>query len=493
MRSLGQHLVILSFLLISATAFANVVGNDTQNFNPITSGVDFVTVQSSTTLAPGLANFGFFLNTSRNVLPDTVDGAGNLITSGDQLTTSDINIGYGIRPGLDIGLNLSALLQQTTDRSEPGAQFGATGLDEARLNLKSNFTETETFGAAVVLSANFNQVKDNPFLGENPGPTLNLELVGDTRIGDVVLAANVGYRHRSHGDALASSLYKPIKDQTIASVAASRYFPAMDFKLIGEIYAAKSEIDETSTRVGSLATEIIVGGKYDVTRAASIHAGVGQKLNDGLFAPDFRAYVGMNYVYEVIPIAPQTVIQTTQIVDIYNGYQPKDIEHLMSTPFDELSKEHEFQLRARLGDDALADEKPPFEIVRLEGLDFETGSAKILPRHEPLLARLIQYLNSVPEVLKMRIEGHTDSIGSEEKNRRLSGERVKSVREYLLKHGMNPDLRIEAEGFGSSRPVADNGNFQGRRANRRVEVRLLRKIKSPPKKTEVREGVTNSP
>ena len=61
--------VFFSSLLLSMPAVANVIGTDTQNFNTTTDGLDFVTVQSSKTLEPGIINFGFFLNYAVNTLP----------------------------------------------------------------------------------------------------------------------------------------------------------------------------------------------------------------------------------------------------------------------------------------------------------------------------------------------------------------------------------------------------------------------------------------
>ena len=58
-------------LVLSSNALANVIGPDAQNFNPITSGLDFVTVQSSETLKPGIFNFGTFLNYAVNFLDST--------------------------------------------------------------------------------------------------------------------------------------------------------------------------------------------------------------------------------------------------------------------------------------------------------------------------------------------------------------------------------------------------------------------------------------
>jgi len=74
---------------------------------------------------------------------------------------------------------------------------------------------------------------------------------------------------------------------------------------------------------------------------------------------------------------------------------------------------------------------------------------------------------------KISIEGHTDSIGTDQYNQRLSERRAAAVREYLLKHGVANGARIKSAGYGESRPIADNSTEQGRFENRRVEILIL--------------------
>lgn len=89
-------------------------------------------------------------------------------------------------------------------------------------------------------------------------------------------------------------------------------------------------------------------------------------------------------------------------------------------------------------------------------------------------------LNEVADVLRnskdmsIRIEGHTDSIGNDRSNERLSQKRADAVRKYLIGQGINP-ARLTPVGFGESRPLESNSNPQGRDANRRVEFHIVSK------------------
>ena len=74
---------------------------------------------------------------------------------------------------------------------------------------------------------------------------------------------------------------------------------------------------------------------------------------------------------------------------------------------------------------------------------------------------------------KVSIEGHTDNIGSEQYNQRLSERRAAAVKEHLLKHGVADGARLKTKGYGKSKPIADNSTEKGRFENRRVEILIL--------------------
>lgn len=107
----------------------------------------------------------------------------------------------------------------------------------------------------------------------------------------------------------------------------------------------------------------------------------------------------------------------------------------------------------------------------LQDVVFETGKATLRPGAADRLRPLATYLQSSPNV-RVRIEGHTDSVGNDVTNQRLSEARALSVRNALVDLGVQT-ARIETMGRGETRPVATNANAAGRQANRRVELTLL--------------------
>lgn len=113
-------------------------------------------------------------------------------------------------------------------------------------------------------------------------------------------------------------------------------------------------------------------------------------------------------------------------------------------------------------------EKAP---LRLEGVTFENDSAKLAADSSGALDSVAASLVAWSDV-KVEIAGHTDAIGSDGYNLRLSERRAASVREYLIGKGVPAD-RLVAKGHGETEPVADNKAEEGRAQNRRVELRRL--------------------
>ncbi len=103
------------------------------------------------------------------------------------------------------------------------------------------------------------------------------------------------------------------------------------------------------------------------------------------------------------------------------------------------------------------------------GILFATNSDRIRPESTPTIEEIGTMLQQHPE-LRLRIEGHTDSVGVEGYNQDLSERRAASVKAFLVERYTVDATRLETVGFGESKPVADNGTPEGRQQNRRVEL-----------------------
>jgi OmpA-OmpF porin, OOP family len=107
-------------------------------------------------------------------------------------------------------------------------------------------------------------------------------------------------------------------------------------------------------------------------------------------------------------------------------------------------------------------------IIRVYGLTFPVGKTKIIDTMTPLLEKVEQAVSKFPHA-RIKLEGHTDSQGSDDVNQKLSEQRASAVAEYLMGK-VKSDFPVNSEGFGETRPVASNDTPEGRAKNRRIDV-----------------------
>ena len=106
-----------------------------------------------------------------------------------------------------------------------------------------------------------------------------------------------------------------------------------------------------------------------------------------------------------------------------------------------------------------------------EGVTFDVGSYSLKPEFRTTLDKVADSLKQYPNSL-IDVYGHTDSTGSDAYNQTLSENRARTVANYLQMQGVSPS-RIRSQGYGETMPVADNMTEEGRRKNRRVEIKIV--------------------
>src|SRR3990170_4766387 len=117
--------------------------------------------------------------------------------------------------------------------------------------------------------------------------------------------------------------------------------------------------------------------------------------------------------------------------------------------------------------------KPAPKVERTIILDdvlFDFDKSNIKPEAGAILDRLVAFMKQNKDK-KAALSGHTDSIGTEAYNKKLSERRVNSVKNYVVKKGVESS-RVSGQGFGESKPIADNKTKEGRAKNRRVEIKV---------------------
>jgi len=117
---------------------------------------------------------------------------------------------------------------------------------------------------------------------------------------------------------------------------------------------------------------------------------------------------------------------------------------------------------------SLQDEIDKTGHVAVYGILFDTGKATLQDSSTATLNEILKLLQQNTD-LKLRIEGHTDNVGSSASNQILSQKRADTVRTWLVSQGVAAD-RLTAKGYGDTKPVSDNSTDDGRAKNRRVEL-----------------------
>jgi OOP family OmpA-OmpF porin len=121
--------------------------------------------------------------------------------------------------------------------------------------------------------------------------------------------------------------------------------------------------------------------------------------------------------------------------------------------------------------------EPEPELVRVElDVKFDFDKARVREESYSDIKNLADFMQQYPQT-STRVEGHTDSVGTDQYNQRLSERRAEAVREVLVNQYGVESQRVDSAGYGESRPVADNSTEEGRQINRRVEAEVEAQVR----------------
>jgi len=118
--------------------------------------------------------------------------------------------------------------------------------------------------------------------------------------------------------------------------------------------------------------------------------------------------------------------------------------------------------------------QPKEEVITIRDVHFEFNKATLTPADKHQLDAVVTKLKTEAPNVQLHVSGHTDSVGSDTYNQKLSDKRAHSVTDYLVSAGIARSAFVSVEGDGESRPVADNKTAEGRALNRRVEIKINR-------------------
>ncbi len=218
---------------------------------------------------------------------------------------------------------------------------------------------------------------------------------------------------------------------------APRFVPFVAVGIGGQSIDYRGSDKQNMTR---FAPDYGVGLKYFLTENLALRADVRHVLAIGSLYNDLEATVGMAFYFGGKKEAPA----------------PPPPPPVAAVP--EVEKKMLSEGRARIN------------------VEFDFDKSDIRPQYYDEIKQVADFMVKYPDT-KVAIEGHTDNIGTEEYNQKLSQRRADSVKNYIVDKFNIDGKRLKSEGFGETRPIADNKTAEGRQQNRRVESVLIKEDK----------------
>jgi outer membrane protein OmpA-like peptidoglycan-associated protein len=114
----------------------------------------------------------------------------------------------------------------------------------------------------------------------------------------------------------------------------------------------------------------------------------------------------------------------------------------------------------------------PTKVYTLRNVHFDTGKATLRPESYAAINDLLEVMKNKKKMV-IEIAGHTDDVGDDDSNLRLSQARAETVKNYLISKGIQKE-RVSAKGYGETQPAASNDTPEGKQENRRTEVRIIK-------------------
>lgn len=298
--------------------------------------------------------------------------------------------------------------------------------------------------------------------------TLGVEYIVNDRIG---LAASILGAQSKTDQAIAGQEQDP--DYLAYSLDALYYFGQAGDALSPYVAVGIGEGQWEFDNSDHVETQLNVGGgiRYLVAKNTTVRADMRLIHGIDLETIDETLSVGVSYAFDLgtPKVAPAPAPAPVVVVA---AEEPKDTDG--DGVLDPNDKCPGTRAGAKVDDNGCELVKTSIESIRLN-VQFPTGSAVVTTRYNSEIKQVSDFLKKYPDVTAV-IEGHTDNVGKDDMNQRLSNSRANSVRDVLIKtFGIDP-ARVTAVGWGESKPLATNDTNAGRQENRRVVAVLQKEV-----------------
>jgi OOP family OmpA-OmpF porin len=367
--------------------------------------------------------------------------------------STNVSFGQAYQNSWDFGFGFTYPRFMSTDVRPQEANYGGF------ISLQRNFTESVGFRLLVGYDHMKGRIPGNEFFYTNGTvvPSMTEFMSTDVLIGDLdllyyLIPCSPVNPYLGVGVGLAS--YEPKWPSSVVNPKGAKGLAAAQFNLI---FGSEWYISDQWNLITEFGFHVTDGGLDGIPDS-----------REGIFGSHADGYMTLNagvaYYFDRGG--------KSKLCDLYNGIS-------IDVPYDNYPT---------LGQiDTLLSQRIPKEVEKqvvavtpcvgsgnwkLYGINFEFNKSRLLPESYPILEHAVQTLKENPD-MKVEIQGYCDYIGSVEYNIKLSERRANTVRDYLVKNGIDGG-RLTTHGFGKSNPVGDNHTVIGRAQNRRIEFKILK-------------------
>lgn len=478
-----------------------------QLFRPAPDFTGGVVAPGTYTLAPGMIETGVFLNWVTNPLefglPTNNVRLDDIVNN---VVTLDFQAAYGLLDNVTIAAGLPFHPLNDLEPLNAATETQDVSIGDLMLQghirlLHHDNKKLPGLGFGVMPFFTLPTGAASRFVGES-NVTGGLKLLTDYLLSSRDhFRFNIGLRFRET-EQIAANLR--VNHEVLAALGYTRViWEKQSLSAFAEVYGSTTMRSFLNDEVASpFEGDIGLHKRWPKQRLSAV-AGIGRGFDNGYGAPDFRFFSGLTYKFGPFPKHKPAVGSVQIVVKNDDGTpHPAKIEI-----FDAAS---ETPLQAQADVDQLAAQMNPnkynltvtaegyypkkgrflvdknkttyIEIVlrkqftgRIETVGkvlFDLNKASIKEESFPVLANIVEILERYPEITKIRVEAHTDSLSSDAYNLQLSDKRANSVMNHLIDKGIAKE-RLTFTGFGESKPIAPNNTREGRAKNRRVEFVIL--------------------
>lgn len=517
------HFVFLLFasLFFSIKASANVLG-EMQTFAPNTDGLDFITVHSARPLNDQYFAFSNYLNYAKDHLLVYENFPGqNRMSYSNHLFEYDFGLTYALTSNWQVSLMAPFLLDYQSE-TKNGIKIDVTkGVHSYRPGTKWTFYQSRRHYWAGLFSIDYPDVRNSPYTGVRPQPIFNFELAYTLKNRATTHGFNIGYRKRLPTETPADARMFPLKDQAIASYGLSTSFTKSS-RLVAELFASYPiNKDPYINAKDASSLDALLAFKHFWWKYLRFDWGITVAEAQKTLSPTYRGFVGLVYYWKNDLGTQQESNPNSELTDIAEAAPIIEEPTVNEIPFVVLPENEEVYTRGTVEIEAsggdgpysyeiitgqgevdingvytapsqpgiaqvrVSDSSNRFKIIditivtppkadreiRLTHLEFITGKDVLIPRSRNDLFNNLEQLRDL-NIESVIVEGHTDSVGSNQSNLILSRKRAAAIRTAIIRQlGLNP-RSVKAIGYGEEVPIANNDTATNRQKNRRVELKV---------------------